>query len=79
SRPWGGEVAIRQWGESLVAITIPSDDLDEAMTKLRHVSEHEFVRLTDDDEPREAWVFEMGDGSKAVRILQHSSYSNRIE
>jgi len=79
SWPWGGEVAIRQWGESLVAITIPSDDLSEAMTKLRHVSGHEFVRLTDDDEPREAWVFEMGDGNRAERILQHSSYSNRIE
>ncbi|MCZ6617067.1 MAG: serine hydrolase [Gammaproteobacteria bacterium] len=79
SRPWGGEVAIRQWGNQLVAIDIPSDDLSEAMTKLKHVSGHQFVRLTDDDEPREAWVFEVGDGNKAERILRHSSYVDRIE
>ncbi len=79
SRPWGGEVAIRQWGDRLVAINIPSDDLSKALTKLKHVSGHEFIRLTDDGEPREAWVFEMGDGNKTQRILRHSSYSNRIE
>ena len=79
SRPWGGEVAIRQWGDRLVAINIPSDDLSKALTKLKHVSGNEFVRLTDDGEPREAWVFEMGDGNKTQRILHHSSYFNRIE
>ena len=26
AHPWGGEMAIRQWGDQLVAITIPSDD-----------------------------------------------------
>ena len=79
TRPWGGEVAIRQWGDRLVAVNIPSDDLGEAMTRLKHVSGHQFVRLTDDDEPRETWTFEMGADGKAKRILQHSSYSNRIE
>jgi hypothetical protein len=78
-RPWGGELAIRQWGNRLVAIEIPSDDLDEAMTKLKHDDGHTFVRLTDDDEPREPWVFEMSDDGKAERILQHSGYWKRIE
>jgi CubicO group peptidase (beta-lactamase class C family) len=77
--PWGGEVAIRQWGNQLVAITIPSDELDKAMTKLEHDKGHTFVRLTDDDEPRESWVFEMSDDGKAERILQHSGYWKRIE
>jgi len=31
-RPWGGELAIRQWGTQLVAINIPSNELDKAMT-----------------------------------------------
>jgi CubicO group peptidase (beta-lactamase class C family) len=79
SPPWGGELAIRQWGNQLVAIEIPSDDLKKAMTKLEHDSGHTFVRLTDDDEPREPWVFEMADDGKAKRILRHSGYSKRIE
>ena len=77
--PWGGEVAIRQWGNQLVAIDIPSDDLGEAMTKLEHDSGHAFVRLTDDDEAREPWVFEMAGDGKAQRIFVHSIYLNRIE
>ena len=77
--PWGGEVAIRQWGDHLVVIDIPSDDLGEAMTKLKHDSGHTFVRLTDDDEPREPWVFELADDGKAKRVLRHSIYLNRIE
>jgi CubicO group peptidase (beta-lactamase class C family) len=79
ARPWGGELAIRQWGTQLVAIEIPSDELDEAMTKLEHDDGHTFVRLTDDDEPREPWVFEIADDGKAERILRHSGYLKRIE
>ena len=79
ARPWGGEVAVRQWSGQLVLIAIPSDDLDEAMTKLEHASGHTFVRLTDDEERREPWVFEMGDDGKAARIFRHSIYLNRIE
>jgi CubicO group peptidase (beta-lactamase class C family) len=77
--PWGGEVAIRQWGDQLVAIEIPSDDLKKAITKLEHGDSHTFFRLTDDDDPREPWVFEIADDGKAKRILQHSGYWKRIE
>ena len=78
-RPWGGEMAIRQWGDQLVAINIPSRELDKAMTKLEHDEGHTFIRLTDDGERREPWVFEMADDGKAARIVQHSSYWKRIE
>lgn len=77
--PWGGEVAIRQWGDQLVVIEIPSDDPSESMIKLKHASDHTFVRLTDDDEPREPWVFEMRDDGSADRILVHSNYLARID
>jgi hypothetical protein len=60
----GGELAVRQWGDQLVVIRIPSDDLGEAMTRLEHVDGHTFVRLTDDGEPREPWVFELADDGK---------------
>lgn len=79
NRPWGGEVAIRQWGDHLVLINLPADDLGEAMIKLKHDSGNTFVRLTDDDEPREPWVFEIGDDGKASRIFKHSIYLQRIE
>ncbi len=78
-RPWGGETAIRQWGDQLVRIRIPSDDLSEAMIKLEHESGHTFVRLTDDDKPKEPWVFEMGEDGKAERIFRLNIYLNKIE
>ncbi len=60
-------------------IALPTDDLGEAMIKLQHESGHTFIRLTDDNEPREPWVFEIGDDGRAGRILRHSIYLNRIE
>jgi hypothetical protein len=78
-RPWGGEVAIRQWGDQLVVINIPRDDLEEAMIRLEHDGDHTFTRLTDNGDRREPWVFEPGSGGNTERIYRHSSYLNRIE
>ena len=79
SRPWGGEVAVRQWGDQLVVIGIPGDDLKEAMIKLEHDGEHTFTRLTDAGDRREPWVFELDRDGTTVRISRHSSYLSRIE
>ncbi len=79
AQPWGGETAIRQWGDQLVAVRLPSDDLGEAMVKLEHSEGNTFLRLTDDDEAREPWVFEMSDDGRAERIFRHSIYLERIE
>lgn len=79
SPPWGGEVAIRQWGDKLVLIDIPGNNLKEAMIRLEHDSDHTFVRLTDDDDRREPWVFEIGDDGRASRIIRHSIFLSRIE
>ena len=79
ARPWGGEVAIRQWGDQLVVIDIPGDDLEEAMIRLEHDSGDTFIRLTDDDERREPWLFELGDDGRASRVIRHSGYLTRIE
>ena len=77
AHPWGGEMAIRQWGDQLVAITIPSDNL--AMTKLKHVDGDTFVRLTDGGERRETWFFELGDDGRTQRVRYHDGYWIRIE
>jgi len=77
--PWGGEIAVRQWGDQLVVIEIPRDDLEEAMTKLEHDGDNKFTRLTDAGDRREPWVFEIGADGKAERVLQHSNYYDRID
>jgi len=77
--PWGGEIAVRQWGDQLVLIDIPGTDLKEAMIRLEHDSGNTFTRLTDDDERREPWVFELGENGKATRIVRHSGFMSRIE
>jgi CubicO group peptidase (beta-lactamase class C family) len=79
SRPWGGEVAVRQWGDKLVLIDIPRNNLQEAMISLEHDSDHTFLRLDDNDNVREPWLFEIGTDGHAVRIKRHSGYMTRID
>lgn len=79
TRPWGGEVAVRQWGDRLVVIDIPRDDLQESMIKLEYDGDHTFTRLTDDDERREPWVFQLDSEGKTERIFRHSIYMKRID
>ncbi len=79
SRPWGGEVAIRQWGDQLAVIGIPNDDLEDAIIRLEHDGDHTFTRLTDDGDRREPWMFEVANGGTTTRIKRHGSYLNRIE
>ena len=79
SRPWGGETAVRQWGDQLVVIDLPGNDLEASMIRLEHDQNHTFTRLTEDDERREPWTFELGDEGTTTRILHHSSVMSRIE
>lgn len=78
-RPWGGELAIRQWGNHLVAINVPSNELEKAMVRLKRDKDHTFIRLTEDKEPREPWYFELDKDGKAERIRHHHGYWKRIE
>lgn len=79
SRPWGGEVAVRQWGEELVVIDIPRDDLEEAMIRLEYDGDNTFTRLTESGDRREPWAFELGSDGRTERISRHSGYLSRIE
>jgi CubicO group peptidase (beta-lactamase class C family) len=76
---YGGEQAIRQWGNQLVSITIPSDDLGNAMTRLDRDSGHKFLSLKENEKPQGSWIFEMAEDGKAVRIFQDDTYWHRIE
>jgi CubicO group peptidase (beta-lactamase class C family) len=79
SRPWGGEVAVRQWGDKLVVMDLPSSTLKDAMIRLEHDGDDQFTRLTDDDDRREAWTFEFDDAGPATRVRHHSSLLTRID
>lgn len=74
--PWGGERAVRQWGDQLVMIGLPADELRPI--RLEHVEAHTFVRLTEDGERREKVTFEMGDDGRAARVVVHGNPSTRI-
>jgi CubicO group peptidase (beta-lactamase class C family) len=78
-RPWGGEVAVRQWGDELALFYSPSNDLMEALFRLRRVDGDRFVRIDDEGKPREPWVFEGFEGGRATRIFVHSIYWSRID
>jgi CubicO group peptidase (beta-lactamase class C family) len=78
AQPWGGESAVRQWGNQLAVIDIPSTDLSGSVTRLKHVEGDTFVRLTDEGEERESWEFELGADGKAATIRQHSFRLTRI-
>ena len=52
---WGGESAVRQWGDQLAVIRLPSRSVD--VGRLKYVEGDTFVRLTREGEERERWVF----------------------
>ena len=77
--PWGGEVAMRQKGEHLIAVSLPAWDLKAAQTKLKHKEGNVFVRLTKDNEERETWTFTLDDEGKGSKILRHTFEMYRLE
>lgn len=76
-QPWGGEWAIRQWGDQLVLIPLPTDDLTMVMQRLKHVDGNEFVRIKD-DEPRETVSFQLDEVGRAMSFTRHSMVVKRI-
>jgi CubicO group peptidase (beta-lactamase class C family) len=76
---YGGEQAIRQWGDQLVSISIPSDDLSNSMTRLERADGHGFLSVEENETPRSSWIFEMADDGKAARFFQDGVYWHRID
>ncbi len=74
---WGGEVAVRVWGDQLAAVRLPADNLDE-ITRLKREEGDTFVRVTDDGEEREAWRFERDAQGRVAAFWRHSMRIPRI-
>ena len=49
------------------------------MIKLDQVSGNTFIRLGDDGDQREPWVFEPGEDGKTTHIVRHSGIMSRVE
>ena len=73
----GGESAIRAWGDKLVVVRIPSDEMTD-LPKLKRVEGDHFVRLNKDDEEREAWVFQRNEDGEVVSFHRHGLYIPKI-
>lgn len=78
SQPWGSEKIIMPWYGDLVMLNLPSENPDEGMTVLQHVSGDTFKRVRRDKTLGEEIKFERDSSGKVLRVLQHSNYSNRI-
>ena len=69
---WGGETAIRQWGNELVAIPIPSRNLD--FQKLKHEQNNKFYRENDIGLRNAEILIEIDESGKAYRMKTNDSY-----
>ncbi|MEM7101008.1 MAG: serine hydrolase [Pseudomonadota bacterium] len=74
---WGGETAVRIWGDQLVLLSLPADNLKE-MAKLKHHEADVFVRQTDEGEPRESWRFVRDEAGQVVAVTAHSQTYQRL-
>ena len=74
---WGGEEAVRVWGEQLAVVRIPSDNLRDVV-KLKHVDGDKFVRLQDGNE-REAITFIRDEDGQVIGMEQHSNVAWKID
>lgn len=74
---WGGEAAIRVWGDKLAVLSLPSDDIKEVV-KLKHQADDRFVRVTDDGDERETWAFSRDDKGAVSGFLRHSQVYKRL-
>jgi CubicO group peptidase (beta-lactamase class C family) len=77
--PWGGETAVLPWKEGLAMLFLPTDDPLEALSELRHIEDHVFRRVRDDEELGEEIVFEIDAEGRSVALRRHSLSWPRID
>jgi CubicO group peptidase (beta-lactamase class C family) len=78
AQPWGSERIVAPWYDDLVVLNLPSENPDEGMILMRHVSGDVFKRVRKDNTLAEEIKFERDSTGKVTRMLQHSNYSNRL-
>ena len=74
---WGGETAVRQWGDELVTIALPSRNLN--VQKLKHEHDNQFYRENALGLRSANIAIEVDDDGNAYRMKVNDSYSYRID
>lgn len=74
---WGGETAVRQWGNGMVAISIPSRSL--TMQKLKHDQDNRFYRENDIGLRNAVISIELDQSGEAYRMKTNDSYRYSID
>jgi CubicO group peptidase (beta-lactamase class C family) len=75
-----GQVAVAPWKEGLAVLGLGTSDPAGAMQRLRHVEDHTFRIVRDDDESLgETVEFEIGPDGQATRFKRHSIWQERIK
>ncbi|MEQ8363970.1 MAG: serine hydrolase [Cyclobacteriaceae bacterium] len=78
SQPWGSETVVVPWYGDLAIMGLPTDEPDEAMTLLQHVSGDTFRRIRDDKTLGEEITFEK-EGGKVIKMWRNNNFSMRID
>ena len=74
-----GQSAIIRWEDGLAELRLRTRDPKNAITKLKHVEEHTFRRIRDDDrELGETFTFDVADDGTVRRFKQHSNWSVKV-
>ena len=67
------------WKGGLAALSLPTDNPLEAITRLKHIDGDRFRRIRDDEMLGEEIVFETDANGDVVRMWWHSTPSERIK
>ncbi len=79
AQPWGSEEIVVPWYGDLAILGLPTENPDEAMTLVRHVSGDTFRRIRDDKTLGEEITFERDKAGKVVKMWHHSNFSAKVE
>ena len=77
SAHWGGETAVRVWGDKLALIRLPARTIGD-IDKLKRVEGDVFVRIDKDGEEREPVEFVRDDAGAVMGMKVHSNVYRRI-
>ena len=79
AQPWGGEIAVLHWKNSLAMLSLPTDDPVEGLQELRQTEAHQFHRVRDDGELGEEVVFEMDASGTVTGFRRNSNVRPKID
>lgn len=78
-QPWGGETAVFNWKGGLAMVTFPTGNPLKGIRKLKHIEDHTFRRIRDNDELGEEIVFTVDKDGKVINYRRHSNAMKKVK